>query len=223
MGCAEAGSSNIRVITIAREYGSGGGPLGGILAQRLGWKLIDDSLIGRISEALNASPAAIRCREERVDPWFYGLVKAIWRGGYEGSVSRADSEPVDADAIARLWNQVIVEAAEAGSCVTVGRGGQCLLKNRADAFHVYVYGPLSERIERLREREPTGTDLRGAAVERDRLRSAYIRHYFNEEWRDPHLYNLMLCSHMGLERAADLVLLAAGLAENHQTLVTLKS
>jgi cytidylate kinase len=214
MGCAEAGSSNIRVITIAREYGSGGGPLGGILAKRLGWKLIDDSLIGRISQALDASPDAVRCHEERVDPWFHGLVKAIWRGGYEGSASRADSEPVDADAIARLWNQVIAAAAETGGCVTVGRGGQCLLKKRAGTFHVFVYAPLGERVERLRDREPAGTDLRVAAVERDRLRSAYIRHYFNDEWRDPHLYNLMLCSHMGLERAADLVLLASGLAQH---------
>jgi hypothetical protein len=71
---------------------------------------------------------------------------------------------------------------------------------------------LAERVERLRGREPRGTDLPAAAVERDRRRAAYIRHYFDEEWTDPHLYHLMLCSSMGLERAAELILLAAGLA-----------
>jgi cytidylate kinase len=126
----------IRVITIAREYGSGGGPIAESLARKLKWRLIDDALIARISEAAKTSPEDVRCHDETVDPWFYRLVKAIWRGGFEGALSRPETEPVDADAVARLWQHVIQEAATAGACVTVGRGGQCLLKGRRDTFHV---------------------------------------------------------------------------------------
>ncbi|MBZ5581000.1 MAG: cytidylate kinase-like family protein [Acidobacteriia bacterium] len=201
----------IRVITIAREYGSGGGPIAQILARRLGWKLIDDALVARIAESARTSPAAIRSREERVDPWFHHLTRALWRGGFEGALSRPIAEAVDSDTVARLWHRVIEEAAAAGECVTVGRGGQCLLQKRPDAFHAYVYGPMAERVRRLQPVEPPGTDLRAAAIDRDRCRAAYIRHYFGADWRDPHLYNLMLCSSMGLERAADVILTAAGL------------
>ncbi len=201
----------MRVITVAREYGSDGGPIAEILARRLGWKLIDDSLIARISEAARMNPAAVKSHEESVDPWFHHLMKALWRGGFVGSLSRPESEAVDAHAVAALWHRVIQEAASAGQCVTVGRGGQCLLKKRPDVFHVYVYAPLSERVKRIRSREPAGVDLHSAAVERDRRRSAYIRHYFGENWTDPHLYDVMLCSSIGLERAADAILAAAGL------------
>jgi len=204
----------VRVITIARKYGSGGGPIAEILARRLGWRLLDRSIIARISESVKASPADVRSHEETVDPWFHRIMRVIWRGGFEGALSRPESEPVDADAIAALWKHIILEAAAAGGCVIVGRGGQCLLKKRPGTFHVFVYAPLAERAERLREREPAGTDRRAVALERDRHRSAYIRHYFGEDWRDPSLYDLMLCSSIGLERAADVILFAAGLTRS---------
>jgi CMP/dCMP kinase len=201
----------IRVITIGREYGSGGGTLARALSERLDWRLIDDSLIAEVAYSARASADVVRAREETVDPWFHRIVKSLWRGGFEGAVASVENEAWDADAIAELWKRVILEAAEIGNCVVVGRGGQCLLQKRDDAFHVYVYGPMRERIKRLRDREAAGVDLAETARERDRRRSAYIRHHFNEEWTNPHLYHLMLCSSLGVERAADVVLCAAQL------------
>jgi len=203
----------VKVITIGREYGSGGAEIAQILGSRLGWRLIDDSLVGEIARTAHSSPRAVARCEESVDPWFHRIMKALWRGGFVGSVASTEGEASDADAIARLWHRVIVEAAQIGNCVSVGRGGQCLLQKNPDAFHVFVYAPMSEKIERLRRREPPGTDLAAAARERDARRAAYIRHYFDQEWWNPHLYHLMICSGIGLERAADAILQAAGLAE----------
>jgi cytidylate kinase len=201
----------IQVITISREYGSGGGPVAKILGQRLGWRLIDDPLIGDIAGSIHASPEAVRSREEQVDPWFHRIVQALWRGGFEGAVTRTEAEPLDADGIARLWNGVILEAASMGRCIVVGRGGQCLLQGRPDAFHVKLYAPMKLRLRNLESREPPGTDLAAAAADRDRRRAAYIRHYFDQDWLNPHLYHLMLCASIGLERAARTILCAAGL------------
>ena len=200
-----------RAITIGREYGSGGGSIARILGERLAWRLIDDSLVADVAKSARASADVVRAREETVDPWFHRIVKSLWRGGFEGSLSGAADEAWDAAAIAELWRHVILEAAEIGNVVVVGRGGQCLLQKREDVFHVYVYAPMRDRVKRLRERVPAGADLADAARERDRQRAAYIRHHFNEEWVNPHLYHLMLCSAIGLERAADAVLCAAGL------------
>jgi cytidylate kinase len=196
-----------RVITIAREYGAGGSPIAQRIAERLQWRIIDDPFIDRIASAAKTSPAAVKCCDETVDPWFHKILRSIWHGGFEGALSAAESEPVDSDAVASLWRRVIEEAAEQGSCVTVGRGGQCILKNRPDVFHVYLYAPVGQRSERLNE--PAA-----AALERDRRRCAYIRHYFEEDWRDPHLYNLMLCTSKGFELAADVILHASGLAKD---------
>jgi cytidylate kinase len=201
----------VRVITIGREYGSGGGSVAGILARRLGWKLIDDSVIADIARSIQTSPEVVRKCDETVDPWFHRMTKALWRGGFEGAATRTEAEAHDAEAIAELWHRVIREAADIGSCVSVGRGGQCLLQHRDDAFHVFVYAPLRDRIERLREREPAGTDLAAAARERDRRRAEYIDHYFHQQWTNPHLYHLMTCSSIGLDQAADAVLCAARL------------
>jgi cytidylate kinase len=200
----------IRVITVAREFGAGGSPIAEKIAERLNWRIIDDPFIDRIAAAAKASPAAVKCCDESVDPWFHKILRSIWHGGFEGALSDAESEPVDADAVMNLWRHVIEEAAEEGSCVTVGRGGQCILKTRPDAFHVYLYAPVSERCER------SGVSA-AATVELDCRRSNFIRHYFDQDWRNPHLYDMMLCTSVGFDLAADLILQAAGLVPATQS------
>lgn len=201
----------IRAITIGREYGSGGSLIARVLSEHLGWRLIDDPLIAEIAKSVRASAEVVRAHEECVDPWFHRIMRALWRGGFEGAVARPEDEAWDSEAIAKLWHRVIVEAAEIGDCVTVGRGGQCLLQKRKEAFHVFVYAPMRDKVERLRDREPAGTDLAAAARDRDRRRAEYIRYHFNQEWTNPHLYQMMLCSSVGIERAADAILCAAAL------------
>ena len=203
----------IRIVTVSREYGSGGGAIARVLRERLGWRLIDDLLVGEIARSIHLTPEAVRTHEETVDPWFHRIVKALWRGGFMGTATRTEAEACDAESVARLWHRVILETAELGECVVVGRGGQCLLQKRRDAFHVHVYAPMRERVRRLKSVEPAGSDLAEAARERDARRSAYIRHYFEQDWKNTHLYHMMLCSSIGVERAADAILCGAGLRE----------
>jgi cytidylate kinase len=203
----------IRIITVSREYGSGGGAIARLLAERLGWRLIDDQFIGEIARNIHQSPQAVRTHEESVDSWLHRTVKALWRGGFVGTATCAEAEACDAESIARLWHRVILEAPELGECVAVGRGGQCLLQKRRDAFHVHVYAPMRERMRRLELREPAGTDLAAAARDHDARRAAYIRHYFEQDWKNTHLYHMMLCSSIGVERSADAILCGAGLRE----------
>jgi len=203
--------NGVRIITVAREYGSGGAAIAGLLAKRLGWRLVDDPLVAEIASTPQPNRATVQRYDESVDPWFRRIMKALWRGGFQGAASTIEEEAFDADAIAELWHRVIIETAKIGNCVAVGRGGQCLLQDRQDAFHVYVYAPLAERLKRLREREPAGSDLVLVAHERDRRRAAYIKHHFRQEWTNQHLYHMMICSSIGCERAADVILCAAGL------------
>ncbi len=204
-------SVTIRAITISREFGSGGGSVARILAGRLQWRLVDAPVIEEIARVAHIQPQVAERLDECVDPWFHRMVKELWRGGYEGSATRVLTPVFDADAMAALWHRIIREAAEIGQCVIVGRGGQCILQNRRDVFHVSLYAPLNERVERLRDRYPGGTDLVSIAGETDRRRASYIRRHFGQDWTNRHLYNLLICSSIGIEQVAATILSAAGL------------
>jgi cytidylate kinase len=190
----------IRAVTVGGEYGSGRGEIAKAAAARFGWRLVDNCLIEDIARTANFDPELCRRLDERTDPWFHRLRKALWHGGFEGVTTTTETEP-DADSVAAVAQQVIREAAKQGSCVIVGRGGQCVLQEQEDVLHVFVYGPRHERIERVRARPDAGADPEGLTDYWDRRRAAYIRRYFGQDWTNRHLYDLMLCSSMG-EKAA---------------------
>jgi cytidylate kinase len=203
----------IRVVTIGGEYGSGRVDIARGVAGRLGWRLVDSSLIEDIARTANLDPALCRRYDEATDPWFHRLRKALWQGGYEGVATTTETSPADADAIATIARSVIRLAAKQGHCVIVGRGGQCVLQEEADAFHVFVYAPRHERVERVRRREGAAVDAEELTELWDRRRAAYIRLHFGQDWTSRRLYDLMLCSSMG-EDAAVAAILAA--VEHHK-------
>src|SRR5262245_48994483 len=112
----------IRVITIEREYGSGGADIAKRLAQRLGWKLWDQLFTDEIARQLECDSQAVEEREERKDPLYYRLLKAFTRGSFEGSLNAPRLKMVDADCIRAAAERVVTAAAESGNSVLVGRG-----------------------------------------------------------------------------------------------------
>src|SRR5580692_851940 len=124
----------IRILTIEREYGSGGGEIAQLLASQLGWKLWDQLLTEEIARLAKCSKAAVEVREERTDPLYYRLFKSFLRGSYEGSLNAHKLNLVDSETILRITRRVVEHATESGNCVIVGRGSQQFLKNRPDTM-----------------------------------------------------------------------------------------
>jgi len=202
--------SPFRVVTVAREYGSGGAAIATRLAARLGWELLDRTLIERIAEAARIDPELARRFDEHVDPWVKRIGRALWYGGFDAVAVVDENDVVDGDRLAVLGGRVIEEAAKAGRCVIVGRGGQCLLRDRSDVFHVFVYAPREERLVRLRERLGPGAEVELVLEETDRERAAYVRRHFGESWLEPRLYHLMVNATVGEEAAVSAILAALG-------------
>ena len=197
-----------RVVTVAREYGSGGGPIAARLAARLGWELVDNSLIMRVAEHARVAPAVCHNHDECVDSWFHRLNKRTFgRGAFE---SVASGEVFDADSMVTLSRKVIEQAATTGNVVIVGRGAQCILQGRPDTFHLFVYAPMDERIRRVREMYGSAFASVERIMEMDRVRTQYVRHYYDADWRDPHLYDILICSLLGDEHIGDVILRAMG-------------
>src|ERR1700689_283356 len=128
----------IRVLTVEREYGSGGADIARKLAERLGWKLWDQLLNNEIARLMDCESRTVEQHEERRDPLYYRLFKAFLRGRCEGSLTAPRMKIVDAECIREVTERVVMGAAKQGNSVIVGRGSAYYLRGRPDAFHVFV-------------------------------------------------------------------------------------
>ncbi len=198
-----------RVLTVGREFGSGGAEIARKLAAQLGWNLLDNALVTQIAQSAQVDPALARHYDERVDSWLHRVTRSgMWSGAFEAVAQPAGSTVFDAETVAAVAAGLIREAEREGNCVIVGRGGQCALHSQPGVFHLYVYAPLASKIERVRTRPDAPADLEGWIREMDEMRTRYVQHHFGCEWTNPHLYNLMIDSTLGEEAVVDAVLAA---------------
>jgi len=196
----------VRVITVEREYGSGGAAIAERLAAGLGWKFWDRDLTAEIARKANVDHhTAARC-DERVDSLLYRLFKVYARGSYERALPIGESRMFDTDHMFATLEKVIEEVAQRGNCVIVGRGAPYILRNRPDVFHVFVYAPVEEKIRRLKSIGKSEKEAVQLIEEIDRERASFIRHYFNKEWPLRSLYNVMINSRFGDEHVVELIL-----------------
>lgn len=196
----------IRVITIEREYGSGGAVIAKKVAQRLGWKLWDQLLTNQIARLLDCDSRMVEKHEEKRDPVFYRLFRAFMRGSYEGSLNAPRLKIVDADCIREVTEKVVKEAAEVGNCVIVGRGSAYYLQSRTDAFHVFIYAPFEHKVQRLKSEGNSEQKAAALAEGVDRDRADFIKQYFGVEWPDRHRFHLMINSALGEDLAVEMIL-----------------
>jgi cytidylate kinase len=196
----------IRVITIDREYGSGGAEIAQALADRLSWKLWDQALTNAIARELDCEGRVVQEHEEKRDPLYYRLLKSFMRGSYEGSQNAQRVQMADTDCIREVSEKIVKRTAEKGECVIVGRGSAYYLQDRPDAFHVFVYAPRKDKVRRLRARGKSESDASQLADTVDQERAAFIKQYFNVDWPDRHKFHLMINSAMGEQAAVDTIL-----------------
>jgi cytidylate kinase len=196
----------IKIITIEREYGCGGGEIAQLLAQRLGWKLWDQWLTEEIARLAHCPKAVVEAREERNDPLYYRLFKSFLRGSYEGSINAPKLNLVDSETILTITRRVVEHAAERGSCVIVGRGSQQFLKDRPDTLRLFLYAPREDKVRRLLARGKSEQEAEELVDTVDRERADFIQKYFNVEWPDRAIYHTMMNTAIGEEAVVHMIL-----------------
>ena len=195
-----------RVLTVSREFGSGGGRIAQSIARRLGWKLLDGALIDEIACEARVDPDVVSRFDEHVDGWLSRMNRQAMRGAAMAAGVLLEQEKCfDEDAMASLSRQIIEHAYEVGNCVIVGRGAQCILQSIADVFHAFVYAPLRIRIHRLRTRLEPGANIEQRVRDVDTERAHYLKLRFGREWNNPHLYDLMISSADDEEKTARII------------------
>jgi len=195
-----------RIVTLEREFGSGGAAIAAELARRLGWKLWDQQLTREIAKRAQVAEEAVCLCDERVDSRLYRLAKAFWRGSYERALPMADSRVFDTDRMMVMMEEISQNIAAEGNAVIVGRGSPFFLRGREDTFSVFVYAPRDEKIRRLLAIGKSREECEELVDNVDKDRMAYIKHYFNADWPTRSLYHMMINTVVGDENVVDAIL-----------------
>ncbi len=204
-----------RIVTLEREFGSGGAGIACELARRLGWKLWDHQLTSEIAQRAQVAESAVALCDERVDSRLYRLAKAFWRGSYERSIPLADSLTFDTDRMMAMVGEIMRMIAAEGNAVIVGRGAPFFLREREDTFRVFTYAPHDEKIRRLVAMGKSGEEAEDLVENVDKERVAYIKHYFNADWPVRSLYHLMINTVVGDENVIATILNGMRMLEAH--------
>jgi len=196
----------INVLTIEREYGSGGSAIAQKVAARLGWKLWDQLLTDEIARWLECDRRQVERHEEQRDSFHYRLLKAFMRGSFEGSVNAPRMKIADAEGIRGMAEKLIRKAAAEGNAVIVGRGSAYDLRDHPDAFHVCIYAPFEEKVRRLQSQGKSQEEAIELVETVDRDRAAFIKQHFGVDFPSRHFFHLMINSTMGEEAAVQTII-----------------
>ena len=198
-----------RVLTVNREFGSGGGRIAQTIAEWLGWKLLDRDIIDAIAYAAHVDSKVVRHYDEHVDSWLRRINQQAMRGAaLAAGLELTENSVFDAEEMVKISQSIIQKAHEDGNCVIVGRGSQCVLQHKPDVFHVFVYAPTKERILRLRSRLEKGADIEQRIRTVDGERAKYLQQYYGKSWCNLHLYDLLISSREDEDETARAILYA---------------
>ena len=177
-----------KIITISREFGSGGRTMGRKIAEKLGIPFYDKELVDQIAVESGFAPKFVEEHGEHSPSGSFFSYAFAPQGvpGIMNGLSTADF----------LWNiqcNVILQLADQGPCVIVGRNADYILKDRPDALHVYVFADVpyrAERIVRLYGESEKSPEQRLA--EKDKRRRVNYQHYTGRTWGMAQNYDLCL-------------------------------
>jgi cytidylate kinase len=200
------------LITITREYASGGSDVAQLAARALGWTVIDNEFVDAVARRAGLPADAVAQREERAPGLLERLARTLANASPElftgPAVTQAER---DEATIHTIVERIIHEAAADGRVVLVGRGAQAILARRPDALHVYVVASKPWRVKFAVER--MGVDpARAEKVleDTDRRRDEYVKTYYGRARRAAANYDLVVnAERLGLEGAAAVVVAEA--------------
>jgi cytidylate kinase len=198
------------LVTITRQYASGGSEIARLVVQRLGWTLIDNEFVDQVARLAGLSPDEVARREERAPGLLERLARTLAIASPEMLISTGGSPPpveTDEELVMKMTERVIEEAAAEGRVVLVGRGAQAVLATRANALHVYVIASKAFRkkvaVERLGV-DPASVDR--VLEETDQHRDQYVKTHYGRDRQDLTQYDMVLnAERLGFEGAAELI------------------
>lgn len=196
------------IVTVSRQYGSGGSEVAERVARALGWQLYDNRVVEQVAARLGVTYAEAAIRDERVSSLMERMTSAMALGVPEAMPIAGDivAHPSE-ERMVEMTQRVMEDAVHAGSAVLVGRGAQCMLANRHDALHVYCYSAFADLVNyAIAHLGESPADAARRVREVNHHREEYVKRHFKRDWQDAANYDLCLnTARLGLDGAAELV------------------
>lgn len=193
------------VITIARQYGSGGRTIGEMLAERLGVHFYDKELMKLASEDSGINERLFNTADEKVKQNVFSKMFKTEKA-YKGDVISPESgEFISDDNLFNYQAKVVKELAERENCVIVGRCADYVLKDYDHVLSVFIHGPKDFCMQEAAKKiNLTGKELERFIAKTDKERADYYKYYTSREWTDARNYDLCLdSSKLGFERCVE--------------------
>ena len=182
------------VITISREYGSGGRYIGRLIADKLGIKFYDKDFIEKLAKTTGLSEEYIENNEQKRN------VLESFNNGYYVGLNNADELFIEE-------SKMIKQVADKESCVIIGRCADFILKYRENVIKVFVYSNMDNKIKRSTEIYGLDKSKAEKEIKRiDKLRANHYKHYTEKDWNNYDNYDICINSDLlGVEKSADLI------------------
>jgi cytidylate kinase len=187
------------VVTISRQFGSGGAEIGRIVAEESGFLYVDQSIIGEVAKRLGINEEQAARQDEQIVGEVGHILEALRSSSpfnlHYNNLFKPSDLPTQAQEVAylRLTQRVLLELASEGDVVIVGRGSQFLLHGVARTLHIYIFAPLDFRIEQVINLYHVNRDRAKEMIERrDNEHNAYLGRYYGGSQHQPNLYHLLI-------------------------------
>ena len=182
------------VITISREYGSGGRYIGKLVADKLGIKLYDKEFIEKLAEETGLSEEYIENNEQKRDSL------SSFNNGYYSGLTNSDE-------LFLKESNLIKEVSSKESCVIIGRCADFILKDEKNVIKIFIYSNMKDKMKRATEIYGLNKEKAEKEITRiDKLRANHYKYYTEKDWNNPSNYDICINSDsLGVENAADLI------------------
>lgn len=210
------------VITLSRQFGAAGAPIGRELARRFAAEYLDREVVAEVAARSGIPEREAEGYDERLPDLWTRVASALATSAQEMSVPPlpADTLPgaAVAERLAGITRAVVEEAAARGNAVIMGRGAAFILGRRRDVLHVQLHASFESRIRHLVTRaeelppdtRPDERSMRELCRSFDKARANYLRRHFDIDWMDARHYDLALdTGRLGIDRSVALIESAA--------------
>jgi len=182
------------IITISREYGTGGYEIGQRVAKELGYRFLDKQIIAELADKLMVPEAFIEAAEEvKVRKNIFREIVPIFANGEQ------------ADYIFKQQGKFLEQLAEEGNCVIAGRRADYYLRNNPNALHLFFYADMDFKAERISQSEKCSLEEAVVKIqEMDKRRRTSYEYTTGRKWADIHNYDRLICtSSLGIDKCVE--------------------
>jgi cytidylate kinase len=195
------------IITISRQFGSGGKTLGEMVAKKLRYSFVDNKIIQMVAKKAKVSTHWVESIEKEAGGKLLKFIDSIVSKRLIEMVLDEKRGHIDEEIFIDMLNKIINQLADEGNVIILGRGGQYILRDREDAFHVLLIAHKKDRVKFMEEHYELSHKQALQAVNReDKRRINLYRKFGNEDYDHPDLYHLVLnMTKINLEKASKLI------------------